>query len=140
MSNSISPEEFMAEMCRIAQRYGDEVKEKVAVGLEKIGYEAVDEVKNLSPVLKKGEYAKKPYGKKYEKYRKGAYRRRWTCQLSKERGKITVTVHNKQWSLTHLLEKGHDNRDGTTRSKAIPHISIAQEHANKKAEKLLEGL
>ena len=63
-------------------------------------------------------------------------------QLEKERGEIKVTVHvkGKHYRLTHLLEKGHLNRDGTTRSKAIPHISIAQEHANKKAEKLLEGL
>ena len=39
--------------------------------------------------------------------------------------------------MTHLLEKGHANRDGG-RTKAYPHIKPAEEEAVKEALKLIE--
>ncbi|MGD7051423.1 HK97 gp10 family phage protein [Sutcliffiella horikoshii] len=55
----------------------------------------------------------------------------------------TQVVHNKtDYQLTHLLEKGHVNRDGS-RTKAIPHIKPAEEEAIKeylkKVEKVIKG-
>ena len=132
MSNSISPDELVQTLVDYCAGYTAEIKERVGDRIKDVGEEALAEVKELSPVYE-GDNKNTP---------RGAYRRNWTYLIEKERGEIKVTVHvkGKHYRLTHLLEKGHLNRDGTTRSKAIPHISIAQEHANKKAEKLLEGL
>lgn len=138
MGKNISVDEFVATISEYAQKYGKEVVDEINDGLERIGREAVQEVKALSPVYA-GDHVRnvKKYG---EKVTSGAYKRRWTFTVDSQRGKITVTVYNRQWSLTHLLENGHLNRDGTTRSRAIPHISIANQHAEEKVDKLLEGL
>lgn len=127
-----TPENFVASLVQLCQEYTDEVKEKLENGLVKIGKEAVAEVKSLSPV----------YKGRNKKIVKGAYRDNWTYRTAKERGSFKVTVHvnGQRYRLTHLLENGHLNRDGTTRAKAIPHISIANDHAQKKVDKLLEDI
>lgn len=129
-----TPEALVASLVSTCQEYTDEVREAVEEGIIKIGEEAVEQVKALSPVYQGNE--------KNRKYSKGAYKRSWTYRVDRERGKINVTVHAKSphYRLTHLLENGHLNRDGTTRSKAIPHISIVNNLAEKKVDKLLEDL
>lgn len=128
------PENLVAALVSACQEYTDDVKETVKNGIVKIGEEATEEVKTLAPVYE-GE-------DKNMKYPKGSYKRSWKYTVDEERGKIQVTVHAKSphYRLTHLLEKGHLNRDGTTRSKAIPHISVANADAEKKVDKLLEDL
>ena len=141
------PENLVAALVSACQEYTDEVKETVEDGIIKIGEEAVAEVKLLSPEYEGADRTSKT-GKHYHtknkemKYPKGSYKRSWKCTVEKERGKIQVTVHAKSphHRLTHLLENGHLNRDGTTRSKAIPHISVANADAEKKVDKLLEDL
>ena len=143
------PDAFAQALVEACNEYTDEVRDKVEAGLTRIGYEAVQEVKSLSPVYTGTERVSKS-GKRYHTKNKpkneyakslpGAYKKRWVYFVEKVRGTITVTVHNKQWPLTHLLENGHLNRDGTTRSKAIPHISTANADAEKKVDKLLEEL
>ncbi len=132
MSNSISPDKLVEALIDYCKGFTEEIREKVGDDIEEIGKETVSEVRELSPVYE-GDNKNTP---------RGAYRRNWDYIIEKSRGTINVIVHvkGKHYRLTHLLEHGHLNRDGTTRSKAIPHISIAQEHANKKAEKLLEDL
>lgn len=132
MSDIITPEELAQTLADYCQGYTDEIKEKVGEGIQEIGEEAQQEVKELSLV-----YAGENIGTP-----KGAYKRNWTHRIDKERGTITVTVHvkGKHYRLTHLLENGHLNRDGTSRSRAIPHISIANKHAQEKAEKLIKEL
>ena len=131
-----TPEALAAALVKACKDYTDDVKQELEQGINKIGEEAVDEVKKLAPVYK-GDNKNTP---------KGAYRRNWTYRVDKERGKIVVTVHvkGKGYRLTHLLENGHVLRDGTGRkvgeAKALPHIGIATEHAEKKMNKLLEEL
>ena len=100
--------------------------------LRKNRQEATAEIRAIAPV----------YEGSNKNTSKGAYKRSWTYRVDRERGKINVTVHAKSphYRLTHLLENGHLNRDGTTRSKAIPHISIVDNLAEKKVDKLLEDL
>ena len=119
----------LSEAC---EEFTDEIKEKIEIKINQIAEEAVEEVKNLSPV----------YHGKSKKISKGRYKKSWKYRIDKERGNLTATVYasGKQYNLTHLLENGHLNRDGTSRSKAFPHISIANENAVKKAEKMLEDL
>lgn len=131
-----TPEALVAALVSACEEFTDDVKQELEQGIIKIGEEAVDEVKKLAPVYK-GNNKNTP---------KGAYRRNWTYRVDKERGEIVVTVHvkGKNSRLTHLLENGHVLRDGTGRQvgevKALPHIGIANEHAEKKVDKLLEEL
>lgn len=132
MSDIISPDDLAGVLAEYCREYTEDVVEKVGDGIENIGMEAAREVKELSPVSDGSD----------KSIPKGAYRRSWTCKIEKERGKLTATVYvkGKHYRLSHLLENGHLNRDGTTRSREFPHISIANEHAQKKVEKLLEDL
>ncbi len=61
----------------------------------------------------------------------GAYAKSWTLKKARKAGKaIKVTVYNKDhYQLTHLLEHGHAKIDGG-RSRAYPHISLAEEAAS----------
>lgn len=119
---SITPDELVNALVDTAQQYTDEFKVSLEEELEKIGKEAVEEVKTLSP-------------KKTSKYRRG-----WRYVITKNRGAFKVTVHNKHYQLTHLLENGTSNSDGTKRSRAIPHISTANQHAEEKVNRLFERL
>lgn len=127
-----TPEALVAALVSACEEFTDDVKQELEQGIIKIGEEAVDEVKKLAPVYK-GNNKNTP---------KGAYRRNWTYRVDKERGKIVVTVHvkGKNSRLTHLLENGHATRSGVGRARALPHIGIANEHAEKKVDKLLEEL
>ena len=111
----------LVEACKT---YTEEVVKKVEDGIADIGKDATDEVKSLAPVDK------------------GGYRRNWTYRIDRSRGEFKVTVHVKgrKYRLTHLLEYGHLNRDGSTRAREFPHISIAEKHAEEKVNELLENL
>lgn len=62
------------------------------------------------------------------KIRTGQYNKGWAVKTQKSKGEILCTVYNsKQWQLTHLLEKGHINRDGKTRTKPYVHIAPVEE-------------
>lgn len=132
MSDIISLDDLAGALAGYCREYTKEITEKIEAGIENIGMEAVREVKDLSPISDGSD----------KSIPKGAYRRGWTCSIKKEHENITATVYvkGKHSRLTHLLTNGHLNRDGTTRSKEFPHISIANEHAQKKVEKLLEDL
>ena len=127
-----TPEALVAALVSTCEEYTDEIKETVEEGIIDIGQEATAEIRAIAPV----------YEGSNRNTSKGAYRRSWTYRVDRERGKINVTVHAKSphYRLTHLLENGHLNRDGTTRSRAIPHISIVNNLAEKKVDKLLEDL
>lgn len=122
--NDIGIETLAAALTEACRTYTEEAVEKVESGIEQIGKEATAEVKSLSPTDK------------------GKYKRSWTCNIEKAKGTFVVTVHarGKEYRLTHLLEYGHMNRDGTTRARAFPHIEKANEHAHEKVNELLEGL
>lgn len=130
MADTITPEALTDALVEAFSEYSEEFKETLDGKLETIGKEALKEVKKLSPV----------YTGDSKKIKKGKYRGGWRCEVIKERGAVNVVVHNKHYPLTHLLENPHLNRDGTTYSKPIPHISIANKHAEEKLNKLLEGL
>lgn len=130
MADTISPDELVGALTSAFSKYSSEIRDKIDSRVEEIGNEAVEEVKSLSPV----------YAGKDKKRKKGKYRKGWRCEIEKSRGKIEVTVHNKQYQLTHLLENQHLSRDGTTFSTPHPHISIANDHAEKKVDKLIEEL
>lgn len=113
MANGFTVENQMKD---ILEDYSKEVRRATANSQDKVAKEAVRKLKNTSP-------------KKSGKYAKG-----WT--LKRERsttGVPTVTIHNKVYRLTHLLENGHvvRNAKGTYgRTNGIKHIKPVEEWAS----------
>lgn len=134
----ISPDELVEALAEATRTMTEEVVEEVENGLERIGEETVTELNRISPVFK-GDDSKR-------KYKAGSYAESWTFQEFKERGVTKIVVHAKKphWRLTHLLEHGHLVKNGTGRvlgnADPIPHIEIAQKHAEEKIDRLMEDL
>ena len=98
---------------QILDEYTVEVKRATNNSMDVVAKQAVSKLKSTSP-KKSGDYA-----------------RGW--KLSRERGSggiNTVTVHNRVYQLTHLLENGHiiRNKKGTYgRTSGIKHIAPVEQ-------------
>ncbi len=68
------------------------------------------------------------------KVRSGKYNKGWKVTTKKGRGFIKCTIHNTQYQLTHLLEKGHVTRKGT-RTRAFVHIAPVETKSIENYEK-----
>ena len=116
------------QMEQILDDYSQEVRRAASNAQDKIAKEAVQKLKNTSP-KKTGKYAK---GWAVKRMRTGT-------------GIPDVTIHNKVYQLTHLLENGHivRNKYGEYgRYNGVKHIEPVEEWANdalvKEVEKELE--
>lgn len=140
--SEINIDDLSSALVEAAKYYSDEIIESVHSGIDETARETLREVKKLSPVYK-GDHVRsvKKFG---EKALSGAYRRRWEITLLKRRGVYKTVIHNRQFSLVHLLELGHCLKDGTGRvygkAPAYPHVEIAAQHAEEKIDKLLKEL
>lgn len=121
MSKAIKIDSLTKEIAKALEDYEDDILEVVEEVSNKIGKEAVEEVKQKSP-KKRGNYAKG-----------------WTLKKDKRgKGKYSVKIHNKtDYQLTHLLEFGHATRNGG-RTKAIPHIRPVEQKYVKEYEQELK--
>lgn len=120
--NSITPETLGNALADAFSQFAGELTAELEDGLSEIGKNTAKKVRSLSPE------------------KSGKYRRGWKVSKEKYRGSFTVTVHNKQYSLVHLLENGHLNRDGTSRARAVPHVAPAQQDAERQVDELLQNL
>lgn len=74
----------------------------------------------------------------------GKYAKSWTIKVNYDSSHaLSVVVYSKnRYQLTHLLEFGHAKRGGG-RTKAYPHITVAEEKAirlfEKKIQEIVEG-
>ena len=104
------------QMANILDDYSKEVRRATANAQDKIAKEAVQKLKNTSP-------------KKSGKYARG-----WTVKRERtSTGIPDVTVHNKVYQLTHLLENGHvvRNKYGEYgRFNGIKHLAPVEEWAS----------
>lgn len=98
--------------------------------IQEVAEEAVEELKRISPVYK-GKNKHTP---------KGRYRRSWRLSTKMTATGFKAKIYNINYQLTHLLENGTLNHDGTQHSKPIPHISVALKHAEEKLNHMLENL
>ena len=110
-------ETLSVQMDRILDEYSERVRNVSRVAVQRVGRESVKKLRNVSPK------------------RTGSYARGWRLKTLKMSGNVTdVVVHNAtDYSLTHLLEKGHviRNKKGTFgRAPAHPHIKPVEEWAN----------
>lgn len=100
--------------------------------IDKYANECVSILKNISP------------RNKYTLQRaKGKYAETWVVSKSKKRQTIDRVVWNeKNWQLTHLLEKGHlivNKRGGVGWASPKPHISPAFERIKEPFEKAMQN-
>lgn len=111
--------DFTAQLTEAMRQYSGVVAGDIEAAMKDVGKQTVKKVKSLSPS------------------RTGAYRKGWTSYVEKRDGSIKVTVHNKQYQLTHLLEHGHRIKGGG-KTKAQPHIAPAEQFAEAEAMKAIE--
>ena len=104
----------------ILDAYSDDVKEVITESAKKVGEEGKDKLKKSSPK------------------RTGSYRKGWRLKTKEGATFVHCTIHNAtNYQLTHLLEKGHLNRDGS-RTKPIVHIAPVEEYVQKEYVKDVE--
>ncbi|KEZ51332.1 hypothetical protein [Metabacillus indicus] len=101
----VSIDQIANQITQVLRDYTNEVEQEIEVIKERVSKDAVSELKTTSPKLT------------------GSYRKGWRV---KKVGKKRI-VHNKtDYQLTHLLEKGHANRNGG-RTPAKVHIQPVEE-------------
>ena len=117
--------DFASQLTEAMQQYSDVVSEEIEKALKDVGKQTVKKVKDLSP---------ERTGHRI----KGAdsYKRGWTAKVERQTGSVKVTVHNKQYQLTHLLEHGHRIKGGG-KTKAQPHLAPAEQFAEAEAMKAI---
>ena len=120
MAKTVGVDGIAAACASIFRQYGQEVDERLRSDLQYAGEFATNEVHRLSPSAS------------------GKYAGGWDYTFKARKGELTVVVGNtSKPSLTHLLEKGHMNRDGSWNS-AREHIEPAFEAAAEVIERRLD--
>ena len=112
------------DISKILTKYTEEVSDSIKEEAIDLGKKGADKLKQTSP-------------KRTGKYGKG-----WKTTVKSGNNFINVTIHNKNYQLTHLLEKGHATRNGG-RTRAIPHIQPVESEVNemfvKNVEKIIKN-
>lgn len=110
----------LSDISRILTKYTKEITEGVRAAALQAGEGAVGELRTTSP-RKTGKYSKS-----------------WKIKVEEGYGTIHVTVHNaRHYRLTHLLENGHANRDGSM-TRGQSHIKPAEEKVKEEYRKAVE--
>jgi hypothetical protein len=105
------------EIAKSLREYTESVEEELEIAQKEVAKETVKILKQTSPELT------------------GAYAKGWRTKKVDN----AEIVHNKtDYQLTHLLEYGHVNRDGS-RTQGKAHIRPAEEKAVKEFEDRVEG-
>ncbi len=113
----------------ILDGYCDDIESLVKTEVEKIAKEGVKELKSTSPINKR------------RRKKKGSYAKGWKIKKENKRGEVHFIIHNAtNYQLTHLLENGHLNRDGS-KTKAIVHIApVAEKITNEFVKRVENGI
>lgn len=117
-------DDFTKQLLTAMQTYNSDVQTGITEAVTAVGNEAKRRLRETSPSGRR---------KGSKKYRSG-----WRTDVQNKNGEISVTVHNKQYQLTHLLENGHKKRNGKGVVPAQPHIAPVEQWAESEAIKAIE--
>lgn len=123
----ISPDQLSHELAKTLAEYGKLAQHEVHDILESVGDEAKSRVTSASP--------------KGKRRGSGKYKRGWKVKIEESGSSTSVTVHNKHYQLTHLMEFGHRTRlkHGKYGKQAAvgaqPHIDEVNEWAQRELER-----
>ena len=116
--------DFAEEISAILEDYAEETANKIQDVIDEVSKEALDSLKsNPNIPVRTG------------KYRKGFY-----IKKRKKKDGSKYIIANRQYRLTHLLEKGHSINGGTGRTEAHPHWKQAQAIVDTIPDKIKEAL
>ena len=118
---NIKIENLSSAIAEELESYSKGVEDTIDKDIDRISDILVEELKNNSNIPERT-----------GKYKKSFYKK----VIAKGIGYKRVVVANKIHQLTHLLEKTHLTRNGTSRTKAYPHWETAQ----KRLEELMEEM
>lgn len=118
MPSTISPDSLASSMARIVKSYAAEERKDAGEAMKKMARKTVQRLKKTSPK------------------KKGGYSKGWRSKVEEGIGAgSTAVIYNaKKPGLTHLLEKGHEKRDGGF-VRGIPHIEPAFRQAAEELER-----
>ena len=122
----IRPEEFSKTMMNAIAEYGDEVLEKTETVMKQVTRETVSELKGSAPSG-------------------GSYSRGWSHKAAKGGPfKLSETVYNRIYQLTHLLEKPHATGGGGHYPKNVDYTGtiarIEEKNTNRFMEEVLRKI
>ena len=119
-SSNIAIDELASEIAKTLVGYTQETTQKVKKIVDEVTDETIEKLGNDTESL---------FQKRTGKYAEG-----WARKDAETMFEKTNTIHNKQYQLTHLLEKGHAKRNGG-RVEGRPHIEPAEEKSKEELEK-----
>lgn len=123
MNKEIRIDEFEKTIADILTEYGDEATKAVKETIPEVGKEVTGKIRSASP-------RSKGAGKHYKNG--------WRMKVYKDPLKVSAVIANQlKPGLTHLLEKGHQKRNGGW-VEGIPHIKPAEEWGNEEVVKRIE--
>ena len=111
MADTVSIEQLADQIESLMREYTTDVVDEVYDAVFDAADEAKDELKETSPERTK------------------RYKRGWSVRRTRGANFVQAIVHNREYRLVHLLEKGHAKRGGG-RVAAIPHVKPAEDAAN----------
>ena len=121
MSDNIKIDSMAAEINRLVENYGKDCAATTKECVNKVAKKTVARLKQNSPV-RKGEHG-------------GKYNKGWKKTVEEEKStRLVVKIHDEEYRLVHLLEKGHQKRGGG-RVAAIKHVEPAEQAAIEELEK-----
>lgn len=121
----IKVDELSDAIMNALMNYADDIEEKTKAAIDKKTNEVIRSLRNNPSVPTSTGVYKKGFQKKTVAEGKGYKRNR---------------ISNKKYQITHLLERGHLTRNGTSRSRAFPHWKSAQAEVDKFTEELRKEL
>lgn len=114
---------------QILTKYQTEVNDSLEKAIKETAKQGVSYLQTLK-------FADKKYT-----IRTGDYNKGWTSAREKKgKYKNSAVIHNKtDYRLTHLLENGHLTRNGTSRTRAFPHIEPTRDVLEKEVVQNIEN-
>ena len=117
----IKSDELDVVISSILNAYSDDVKDLIIESAKEVGEQGKEKLKKTSP------------------RRTGNYRKGWRVKTREGATFVHCTIHNAtHYRLTHLLEKGHLNRDGS-RTKPKIHIAPVEKYVQDEYIKRVEN-